>query len=268
MVRNFVAGGAGINALARLNGARVIVVDMGVREDLSALVEMGKIIDKRVAHGTANMAAGPAMTREQAVRALEAGITVANDLAGEFDVFGTGEMGIGNTTPGAAIVAALTGVQATEVTGHGTGISEEQRRHKADVIERALAVNRPDPRDGVDVLAKVGGFEIGGIAGLTLGAAAQRKPVVVDGFPATAGAMIAYVLCPTVSSYLIAAHRSAERGHALMQKYLGTAPLLDLHMRLGEGTGAVLAMNLVEAAARVLTEVATFDEASVSKGTP
>ncbi len=267
MVVNFVAGGAGINALARLNGARVVVVDMGVSGDLSALARAGKIIDKRVAPGTANIAAGPAMTRQQAVQALEAGIAVVNDSAEEVDVFGTGEMGIGNTTPGAAIVAALTGAPAAEVTGCGTGITEEQRRHKAGVVERALCVNRPDPRDGVDVLAKVGGFEIGGIAGLVLGAAARRRPVVVDGFTATAGAMIAHALCPTASAYLVAAHRSVEPGHVHMQRYLGTEPLLDLRMRLGEGTGAALAMNLVEAAARVLTEVATFDEASVSRAT-
>jgi nicotinate-nucleotide--dimethylbenzimidazole phosphoribosyltransferase len=267
MVCNFVAGGAGINALARLGGVRVVVVDMGVAGDLSALAEAGRIVDKRVAPGTRNIAAGPAMSREQAVQSLEAGIAVANDLAETIDVFGAGEMGIGNTTPSAAIAAALTGAPAAEVTGRGTGIADVEWRRKVGVVERALSVNRPDPRDGVDVLAKVGGFEIGGLAGLTLGAAARRRPVVVDGFASTAGAMIAYALCPTISEYLIAAHRSVEAGHALMHKYLGTEPLLDLRMRLGEGTGAALAMHLVEAAVRVLTEVATFDEASVSRET-
>ncbi len=265
MVGNFVAGGAGINALARLNGTRVVVVDMGVAGDLSALAAAGRIVRKRVAAGTANIALGPAMTRAQAVQALEAGIAVVDELAPDVDVFGTGEMGIGNTTPSAAIVAALTGAPAAEITGRGTGIDDAQFQRKIDVVARALHVNRPDPSDGVDVLAKVGGFEIGGIAGVVLGAAARRKPVVVDGFISTAGAMIAHALCPIVSEYLIAAHRSVERGHARMQKRLGAEPLLDLGLRLGEGTGAALAMNLVEAAVRVLTEVATFEEAAVSK---
>ena len=265
MVHNFVAGGAGINALARLAGARVLVVDMGVAGDLSALAAAGKIVSKRVAAGTANIARGPAMTREQAVRSIEAGIEIADSLAAEIDVLGTGDMGIGNTTPSTAIVAAITGAGVARVTGRGTGIDDGQLTRKVAVIEMALRINRPDPRDGLDVLAKVGGFEIGGIAGLILGAAARRKPVVIDGFISTAGALIAHALCPAVNDYVIAAHRSVEVGHGLMQEFLGKRPLLDLGLRLGEGTGAALAMNLVEAAARVLTEVATFEEAAVSK---
>ncbi|MFV1964756.1 MAG: nicotinate-nucleotide--dimethylbenzimidazole phosphoribosyltransferase [Pirellulaceae bacterium] len=264
MVSGFVSGRAGINALARLNDTRVVVVDMGVAADLSKLAAAGKIISKRVAGGTQNMAAGPAMSREQAVRAIEAGIDVAEALDETVDVFGTGDMGIGNTTPSAAIASAITGADVAEVTGRGTGIGDRQWEQKIAVIRRALETNKPDPEDGLDVLCKVGGFEIGGIAGLVLGAAARRKPILVDGFISTAGALIAHALAPAAADYIVAAHRSTENGHRLMQQHLGKEPLLDLGMRLGEGTGAALAMNLVEAAARILTEVATFEEASVS----
>jgi nicotinate-nucleotide--dimethylbenzimidazole phosphoribosyltransferase len=265
MVHTFVGGRAGINALARLAGARVVVVDMGVAGDLSALAEAGSIVSKRIASGTQNMARGPAMSRAEAVRALEAGIEIARSLGDTLDVFGTGDMGIGNTTASAAIAAVITGRAVAEVTGRGTGIDDEQLRHKVAVIQRALDVNRPDPKDGLDVLAKVGGFEIGGLAGLILGAAAQRKPVVLDGFISTAGALVAYALAPAVADYLVAGHRSEEKGHEVMLQHLGKKPLLDLGLRLGEGTGAALAMNLMDAAVRILTEVATFAEASVSE---
>jgi len=265
MVHGFVSGMAGINALARLAGAQVVVVDMGVAADLAALAAQGKIISKRIAPGTANIAAGPAMTRDQAVRAVEAGIEVVQQMAGTTDVFGTGDMGIANTTPSTAVLAALTGSPPAEVTGRGTGIDDGQLARKIAVVQTALQVNRPDPRDGLDVLAKVGGFEIGGIAGVVLGAALHRKPVVVDGFISTAGAILARTLCPTVADYIIAAHRSVEQGHRVMHQFLGKEPLLDLNLRLGEGTGAALAMHLVEAAQRLLTEVATFDEAHVTK---
>ena len=264
MVYNFVNGGAGCNALARQAGAQVVVVDAGVAGDLSALVEGGKIISKRVAPGTANMHTGPAMTREQAIRSVEAGIEVAFSLAGSIDVFATGEMGIANTTPSSAIVAALTCSEVEEITGRGTGIDDARLQHKIAVIKEALRVNQPDPADALDVLAKVGGFEIGAIAGLILGAAALKKPVIVDGFITTAGALIAQGLSPLSAQYMIAAHRSVEPGHRVAQKRLGKEPLLDLNLRLGEGTGAALAMNIVEASARVLTDVATFAEASVS----
>jgi nicotinate-nucleotide--dimethylbenzimidazole phosphoribosyltransferase len=265
MVYNFVAGGAGINALARQVGAAVTVVDMGVAGDLSSLAAAGKILSRRIGHGTRNMAEGPAMSREEAVRAIEAGIDVARKAAETVDLFGTGDMGIGNTTPSSAIVAAFSGRPAAEVTGHGAGIDDEQFAHKVRVIEKCLRINRPGPKDGLDVLAKVGGFEIGGIAGLILGAAALKKPVVIDGFISTAGALIAHALCPTAAEYMIAAHRSVEQGHRIALELLGKQPLIDLDLRLGEGTGAALAMNFVEAAVRVLTEVATFDEAMVSK---
>ena len=264
MVHNIVRGGAGINALAHQAGAEVRVVDMGAVDDFADLVRAGTIIARKIGRGTANMVYGPAMTRTHAVMAVEAGIEVANLLAPEVDLFGTGEMGIGNTTPSTAIAAVLTGRPVAEVTGRGTGIDDDQLRHKISVVERALARNRPDPKDGLDVLAKVGGFEIGGIAGLILGAAAHRKPVLVVGFISTAGAMIACVLEPFVRDYIICAHRSVEPGHGALIDKLGRRPLLDLNLRLGEGTGAALAMNVVEAAVHVLTEVATFAEAGVS----
>jgi nicotinate-nucleotide--dimethylbenzimidazole phosphoribosyltransferase len=265
MVHNFVNGGAGINALARQAGARVVVVDMGVAADMSELAAGGSIISKKIAPGTGNIARGPAMTREQARAAVEAGIAIANELGDTVDLFGTGDMGIGNTTPSAAIVAAITDTEVEEVTGRGTGLDDAQLAHKIDVIRQALAINKPDPDDGLDVLAKVGGYEIGGIAGLILGAAAQNKPVLIDGYISTAGALIAAALAPTVKEYIIAAHRSVEQGHRIMHEHLGCEPLLDLNLRLGEGTGAALALNLVEAARAILVEVATFEEAAVSE---
>ncbi|OQX11746.1 MAG: nicotinate-nucleotide--dimethylbenzimidazole phosphoribosyltransferase [Desulfobulbaceae bacterium A2] len=267
MVHNFVAGGAGINALARHAGAEVLVVDMGAACDFDDLVRSGRIIGKKIGRGTANMARGPAMSRTHAVLALEAGIEVADRLAASTDVFGTGDMGIGNTTPSAAILAVLGGISASAAAGRGTGLDDEQLQHKIAVIVQAIATNRPDPKDPLDVLAKVGGFEIAGIAGLILGAAANRKPVVVDGFISSAGALIALALEPFVRDYIVCAHRSAEAGHQLMLERLGRRPLLDLNLRLGEGTGAALALHLVEAAVAVLTEVATFAEAGVT-GTP
>ncbi len=267
MVYNFVAGGAGINALAGQAGAEVVVVDMGCSSDLTDLADAGKIIVKKIAPGTQNIAHGPAMTRTHAVMAVEAGIEVANQLAEEVDVFGTGDMGIGNTTPSTAIVATLTGKSIDELTGRGTGLDDEQLAHKKKVMERILTINKPDASDGMDVLAKVGGFEIGGIAGLIIGAASHKKPVVVDGFISTAGALIACSLEPFVRDYIICAHRSMEPGHRAMQEKIARKPLLDLNLRLGEGTGAALAMNLVEASVAILTEVATFADAGVT-GTP
>ncbi|MEN8200302.1 MAG: nicotinate-nucleotide--dimethylbenzimidazole phosphoribosyltransferase [Thermodesulfobacteriota bacterium] len=264
MVYNFVNGGAGINALARQAGADVVVVDMGVAADLNDLAEQGKIINKKVGLGTDNIAQGPAMSQAMAMRAVESGIDVAMDLGERVDLFGTGDMGIGNTTPSTAIAAVITGKPVEELTGRGTGLDDEQLQHKQEVIKKILACNAPDPKNGLDILAKVGGFEIGGIAGLIIGAAAQRKPVLVDGFISSAGALIAIAIEPFVRDYIICSHRSMEPGHRAMQEKIGCKPLLDLNMRLGEGTGAALAMNLVEAAVAVLTEVATFEEAAVA----
>jgi nicotinate-nucleotide--dimethylbenzimidazole phosphoribosyltransferase len=267
MVHNFVNGGAGINALARQAGAEVSVVDMGCSEDLSDLVKQGKIISKKIAAGTENMAHGPAMTRTQAVMAVEAGIEVADAMAPEVDIFATGDMGIGNTTASTAIIAAMTDKNLDQLTGRGTGLDDDQLEHKKEILARILQMNKPDAEDGLDVLAKVGGYEIGGIAGLIIGAAAHQKPILVDGFISTAGALIACNLEPFVRDYIICAHRSVEQGHAVMQEKIGCKPLLDLNLRLGEGTGAALAMNVVEAAVAVLTEVSTFADAGVT-GTP
>ncbi|MDW7772002.1 MAG: nicotinate-nucleotide--dimethylbenzimidazole phosphoribosyltransferase [Desulfobulbaceae bacterium] len=265
MVNNFVKGGAGINALAGQAGADVVVADIGTAADLSDLAGSGKIIVKKIGKGTANMAAGPAMSRTNAVMSVEVGIEIAGKLAPETDVFGTGDMGIGNTSPSTAIAAVLTGKEVSVLTGRGTGLDDARLAHKIAVIEKALSINAPDPKDALDVLAKVGGFEIGAIAGLIIGAAAARKPVVIDGFISTAGALIAYGLEPFVRDYIICSHRSVEQGHQYMHEKLALKPLLDLKMRLGEGTGAALAMNLVDAAVAVLTEVATFDDAGVTQ---
>jgi nicotinate-nucleotide--dimethylbenzimidazole phosphoribosyltransferase len=198
-------------------------------------------------------------------RSLESGIEIAEELCSDFDILGTGDMGIGNTTPSTAIAAVLTKKKVGDLTGRGTGLDDEQLFNKKQIIEKALAINNPDPTKGIDVLAKVGGFEIGGIAGLILGAAAQNKPVIVDGFISTAGALIAYAIEPFVRDYIIFSHESVEPGHRAMQTYLGcTKPLLNLNLRLGEGTGGALAMNLAEAAVAILTEVATFSEAAVA----
>ncbi len=263
MVLNFLRGGAAINVLARHVGARVVVVDMGVAADLPPSPDL---VVRKVAHGASNIARGPAMTPEQAVRAIEAGIaTVEGEIDKGLDIVGTGDMGIGNTTPSAAIAVALTGHTAAEIVGRGTGVDDEGLGRKVAAVERAIAINHPNCHDALDVLAKVGGFEIGGLAGVIIGAAAHRRPVVVDGFISGAAAMIATGLAPQVQPYLIAAHRSQERGHRLMLKWMRLRPLLDLDLRLGEGTGAALSIFLAEAACKVLAEMATFQEAGVSE---
>lgn len=265
MVANFIAGGAAINVLAGVANARVIVVDMGVAADLDSSVA-GKVLSCKVGYGTRNMAAGPAMTREQAVQSLETGIEIAERLVVEgVELLATGDMGIGNTTPSSAILTAFSGRSAREATGRGTGINDEALDNKIKVIQKALDVNMPDPGDPVDVLAKVGGFEIGGIAGLILGAAYYRVPVVVDGFISSAGALLAKNLAPAALDYMIAGHRSLEYGHRFMLEELGLNPLLNLNLRLGEGTGAALAMNIVESAAQVINKMLTFEDAGVSR---
>lgn len=265
MVRNFARGGGGINVLASVAGAKVTLADFGVAADLSDLAGRGVLLDRKIAPGTADFAIGPAMSREQAVAAIEAGIRLAEELAPETDVFATGEMGIGNTSPSSAIVTVLSGATApAPFVGRGAGLAPEKLAHKADVIRRGIELNRPDPADPVDVLAKVGGFEIGGIAGLILGCAKLRRPVVVDGFISSAGALIAAALSPASRDAMILAHGSAEPGHAAMARLLGKQPLLDLELRLGEGTGAALAMPLLDAAAAVLTRMTTFEEAAVT----
>ena len=263
MVYNFLRGGAAINVLARHVGARVVVVDMGVAADLEPHPDL---VDKKVAKGTANIARGPAMTREQALQAVLNGASVVKaEIDKGLDILGTGDMGIGNTTPSAAIAAAITGRAPAEIVGRGTGVDDAGLARKVAAVQRALAVNRPDPHDGLDVLAKVGGFEIGGLAGAILAAAARRKPIIIDGFISTAAALIAVTLAPQVRPFLIAAHRSQEKGHRIMLDWLGLEPVLDLDLRLGEGTGAALAINIVDAACKILDEMATFGEAGVSE---
>jgi len=265
MVYNFLRGGAGINAISRVSGSHVMVVDMGVATDMGEVPDPTRFISKRIRPGTGNIATGPAMTREEAVQSIEAGIEVALKLGESYNLFGTGDMGIGNTTPSSAIVSAITGEDPAKVTGHGTGIDDEKFQNKVKIIEKVLKVNQPNPKDALDTLAKVGGFEIGGIAGLILGAASMQKPILIDGFISTTGALIAHGICPISADYMIASHRSVEQGHKVALKYLNKEPLMDLNLRLGEGTGAALSMTLVEAAVRILTEVATFEEAEVSK---
>jgi nicotinate-nucleotide--dimethylbenzimidazole phosphoribosyltransferase len=262
MVLNFIRGGAGINVLARHAGADVIVVDIGVDYDFG---EIPNLLGMKVVRGTRNFAHGPAMTRDEAVKCLEVGITLAKGYAKKgYRIFGTGDMGIGNTTPSSAIASVLTGRSVAEVTGKGTGITDESLKHKIKVIEAALKLNKPNPSDALDVLAKVGGAEIGGIAGLILGAAAHRIPVVIDGFISTAGALIAYGIEPKTADYMFAAHNSVEIGHKAMLGKIGLEPILDLNMRLGEGTGAALAMLLIEAGLKIFKEMATFGEAGVT----
>ncbi|MEI6128323.1 MAG: nicotinate-nucleotide--dimethylbenzimidazole phosphoribosyltransferase [Pseudomonadota bacterium] len=264
MVFNFLRGGAGINVLARHAGAEVVVVDMGVDYDFQSIAGLRV---KKIGFGTANMAKEAAMTREQALRALEAGMDLAREAAQEgVDIIGTGDMGIGNTTASSAIIAAFSGLPVSEVTSRGTGISDAVLDIKIKTIERALSINAPDKNDPLDVLAKVGGFEIAGICGLIIGAAAEGIPVVIDGFISTAGAVVAVELHSTIKEYLFAAHLSVEKGHKVMLDRLGLTPLLDLGLRLGEGTGAALGMWLVEGGVKILTEMLTFDEAGVTEG--
>ncbi len=263
MVRNFIDGKAGINVLAEHIGAEVIVVDMGVKCDLEG---SPRLLVKKVSYGTKNFLKGPAMSREEGLQSIEAGIQVVDELSDKgLDILGIGEMGIGNTTPSSAIAAVFTNLAPKEVTGRGTGIDDKTLDRKVEVIEKALSVNQPDAKDPVGVLAKLGGFEIGGLAGCVLGAAANKIPVVIDGFISTAGALIACQLAPRAKQYIIASHLSPEIGHKTMLDRMGLSPLLNLNLRLGEGTGAALGINLVEAGIKILTGMATFEEAGVSK---
>jgi nicotinate-nucleotide--dimethylbenzimidazole phosphoribosyltransferase len=263
MVLNFLKGGAAINVLAGQIGARVIVVDMGVKGGFQPLPGL---LCKMIDFGTQNMTQGPAMTRQQAVDAIEAGIqTVEAEMAKRVDIIGTGDMGIGNTTASSAIFSAISGKQPKKITGRGTGVGDRQLAHKIKVIERALSINKPNPKDPLDVLSKVGGFEIAGLVGVILAGAAYRIPVVLDGFISGAAALVAIGLSPQAKDYLIAAHLSAEAGHEALLQLLGLNPLLNLNMRLGEGTGALIGIFLADAAARTLSQMATFAQAGVSE---
>ena len=262
MVLNFLSGGAAVSVMSRRLGVRQIIVDAGVAADLPEQPELRSV---RIGRGTADISEGPAMSREEAERCLLAGYDIAVEAAGSgADLIAAGEMGIGNTTASSAITAAFTGASPQETTGAGTGRNADELARKAAVVRRALDVNQPDASDGLDVLSKLGGFEIGVLAGVALGAASMRRALIVDGFISGAAMLIAHALCPTVRDYLIASHRSAEKGHGIVLSHLKLLPLLELDMRLGEGSGAVLAMPIVEAAAACLSDMATFGEAGVS----
>lgn len=264
MVYNFLRGGAGINVLARHAGAEVRVVDIGVDHDFEGI---RGLIHSKVMRGTRNITKGPAMSADEASRAVLVGVNLAQKAISEgIDLLATGEMGIANTTAASAITACLCNRDVADVTGRGTGVSEDTWWHKVGVIRRAIEVNQPDCTDPLDILAKVGGAEIAGICGLVLGAASLKRPVVIDGFISTAGALVAYSMSNAVADYVFAAHRSVEQGHGIQLDFMGLEPLLDLDLRLGEGTGAALAMNLVDAGIKIYSEMATFTDAGVSEG--
>jgi len=263
MVYNFLSGGAGINVLADHIGAKVVVVDIGVATDLKP---DPRLVIKKINYGTKNMAKGPAMSRDEAIKAICAGIEIFED---EFkvgiDIVGTGEMGIGNTTSSSAITAVFTKKLISDITGKGAGLDDKGLEKKIRVIEKSLSVNRPNPSDAIDVLSKVGGFEIAGLAGIILAASARKVPVVIDGFISGAAALIAFSIEPRVKDYMIAAHCSVETGHRVILEYIGLKPLFDLGLRLGEGTGGALGIGLADAAIKILTQMATFNSANVSE---
>ncbi|PIU28202.1 MAG: nicotinate-nucleotide--dimethylbenzimidazole phosphoribosyltransferase [Candidatus Hydromicrobium americanum] len=263
MVYNFLNGGAAINVLARHIGAEVLIVDVGVAADFQ---EHQSLMLEKIDYGTKNMVKGPAMTDEQAVKSLEVGIEAAEKLIKKgYDIIATGDMGIGNTTASSAIAAVICRTDVEFVTGYGTGIDDRCLENKINVIKKAISVNKPDAADGIDVLSKVGGFEIGGIAGIILGCASGRTPVVIDGFISGAGALISAAISPDSANYMIASHCSAEKGHRIVLDRLGLKPLFYFDMRLGEGTGAAIGINIVEASVKILSEMATFSQAGISE---
>lgn len=264
MVMNFLAGGAAVNVLARGAGADVFCVDMGVNADLTH----ESLISCKTRKGTANMTREAAMTREEALAAIIGGYELTEKLARVegYRMFATGEMGIGNTTASAALCTVLGSMTADEAVGLGTGINEERRTHKVDVVSRAIACNKPDPSDPLDVLAKVGGLEIAGLVGVILGAAANRCLVVIDGFISSAAALVAAAIAPRAAAYMVGSHLSQEQGHRRLLEQIGLSPMIHLDMRLGEGTGAVLGFHFIDAAVRIMREMATFETAGVSRG--
>ncbi len=265
MVYNFLNGGAAVNVLARHAGAEVRVVDMGVDADFKTLPTL---MDRKIARGTQNMVQGPAMSRQAAEKSIKVGMDLAETAVQEgATFFGVGEMGIGNTTAASAITAVLCNAPIENVTGRGTGINDTALQHKQKVIRRAIEINQPDSKDPLDVLAKVGGFEIGGMVGLILGVAAHQIPVIIDGFISTAAALIAVALKSELKHYLLASHESVEPGHRIALQDLGLSPLLQFDLRLGEGTGAALGMSMVDAAIKIVNEMATFEQAGVSNKT-
>jgi nicotinate-nucleotide--dimethylbenzimidazole phosphoribosyltransferase len=267
MVATFLAGKAAISTLAAAGDISIVVLDAGVASPVPAVAASphARLVEARIRPGTNDFTAGPAMTRDEALAAIAVGLAAVDDArAGGVELLGIGEMGIGNTTSASALVAALTGRDPREVTGRGTGVDDAGWARKVDAVERGLAANPPDPSDPIGVLAGLGGFEIAALVGVIVGAAGSRLPLVLDGFITGAAALVACALQPNVSLRLLAGHRSVEPGHAIVLERLGLRPLLELEMRLGEGTGAALAMGLIVAAAAVRDGMATFDEAAVS----
>jgi len=263
MVLNFAAGGASVNVIGKHAGAIVKAADIGVNFDFDPDLP---IFHKKVRYGTANFTREPAMTRDEAIASIEAGIEIVAELMAEapVDLLGTGDMGIGNTTPSSAIIAAFSGIPVEKLTGRGTGIDDVALKNKIAVIQKGLDLHRPDPSDPLDILSKVGGLEIGGLAGLVLGAAAHGIPVICDGLISTAGALIACELAPAARQYLFASHKSVEIGHKYMHDRLGLTPLIDLQFRLGEGTGAAVCMELLDLSTRILADIKTFEEVGIS----
>ena len=271
MVQTFLAGGAGINAISRQVDAEVFVVDMGIIAELGRQDMPGgdHLITHKIASGTADFTRGPAMSPPEAAQSILLGFQEASSLyQNGVEILGTGDMGIGNTTPSAAIGEVICGVGLDKMVGRGTGVDDEGLTRKQGAVSRAIEVNKPIAGDGLDVLAKVGGFEIGGIAGCVLAAAFHQRPVVIDGFISTAGALIAHALCPSVTDYIFAGHCSEESGHRYMLDYLKLDPILNLGMRLGEGTGGALSMSIIEGAVSMFNEVLTFEEAGVADKEP
>lgn len=261
MVMNFLNGGAAVNVFARQAGAEVLCVDIGVKESIAH----PDLVSRKVRFATDNMALGPAMSREEANQAILVGIKVVEEAVSRgTTLFITGEMGIGNTTASAAVMSVLTAISPIECVGRGTGLNDEQICHKATVVERSIKLNSPDPKDPLDVLAKVGGLEIAGLVGVILGAAAHRCPVVIDGFISSVAALLAQRIVPISGDYMIASHISHEQGHFMLLKELGLTPMLHLDMRLGEGTGGVLSLHMIDAACLMLAEMATFESAGVA----
>ena len=261
MIHNFLAGGAAVNVLARQAGAEVVCVDIGVNSELSH----PDLISRKIRYGTANMAQGPAMTYEEAIESILIGVNVVEDAVQRgVQLFITGEMGIGNTTASSAVICALSSISVQDAVGRGTGIDDSRLLHKISVVEQALKVNAPDPLDPVDVLSKVGGLEIGGLVGVILGSAINGCPVIIDGFISSTAALLAKEICPAAADYMIVSHASHEQGHRLLLQELGLRPVLELDLRIGEGTGGVLCLHLVDAACRIVNEMATFESAGVS----
>ncbi|MCL5674900.1 MAG: nicotinate-nucleotide--dimethylbenzimidazole phosphoribosyltransferase [Candidatus Omnitrophica bacterium] len=264
MVYNFLGGGAGINVISKYTGCKVIVVDIGVKEKIKS--DSPNFKDKKINFGTKNFFKEDAMTKQEAIKSIETGIELVEDeIKNGLDIVGTGEMGIGNTTPSSAITAFVTGKSVKIVTGRGTGIDDTLLNNKIRVIKEGLKKRKPNSKDGIDILSKIGGFEIGGMTGIILAGAYFRIPIVIDGFISGAAALLAALIEPKVRDFIIASHYSVEPGHKIILDYLGLKPLFNLDMRLGEGTGAALGIGFVDVSLKILNEMATFESASVSK---